>query len=56
MMLKVLVADKVGAAAVDIFRAKGIEVIVEVGLSERKTLQVRASAHRDQKESSKPMH
>ena len=38
-MLKVLVADKVSAAAVDIFRAKGIEVVVEVGLSEDALLQ-----------------
>ena len=33
-MLKVLVADKVGAAALDIFHANDIEVVVEIGLSE----------------------
>ncbi len=38
-MLKVLVADKVSASAVDIFRANGIEAIVETGLSEEALVQ-----------------
>ncbi len=33
-MLKVLIADKLNASAVDAFRAAGVEVTVETGLSE----------------------
>ena len=38
-MLKVLVADKVSASAIDIFRANGIEAVVETGLTEDTLIQ-----------------
>ena len=38
-MLKVLVADKVSPSAIDIFRANGVEAIVETGLSEEALVQ-----------------
>ena len=44
-MLKVLIADKVGASAVEIFRANGIEAIVETGLSEAALIQRIADYH-----------
>ena len=38
-MLKVLVADKVGASAIEVFRANGVEAMVETGLSEEALIQ-----------------